>query len=136
MNSEQPDESAAATVLVIDDDEDTRIIFSLLLEHAGLRVQTACTGDEGLRIALSARPSVILLDIGLPVFDGFEVMRQLRSAPGQTIPVIAVSGRVMTYQQEALQHHGFARVLLKPVTPSAVLEAIGEVLARSTRQSD
>jgi len=120
--------AARRCVLLVDDDEDSRIIYSIVLEHAGFSVTTARSGDEVLRLALAEMPCVILLDIGLPVLDGFEVMRQLQATPACAIPVIAVTGRVMTHQVHEMATRGFADVLFKPATPKTVLSAVTAAL--------
>src|SRR5215468_1797125 len=79
-------------VLVIDDHDDSRTIARLVLESAGFRVVDARTGFEGLRIALDAKPLVVLLDLVLPGVDGWEIARLLRleSTTRDTV-VIAVT---------------------------------------------
>lgn len=120
--------SSKGSVLVIDDDEDSRVIYSIVLEHEGYVVITAGLGEEGLECARRDRPSVILLDIGLPDVDGLEVMRRLQATPAKDTPVIAISGRVMSHQQDEMRRGGFCQVLLKPVTPRVVIKAVDDAL--------
>lgn len=121
---------ARGTVLLVDDDEDSRLIFSLVLEHAGYSVVTAARGDEALEKALTERPAVIVSDIGLPGFDGIELLRRLNDTPAAGTPVIAVTGRVMLHEQYRVRAHGFRCVLLKPLAPKLVLQAVDDVLSR------
>ena len=120
-------------ILIVEDDEDCRIIFSAALEHAGFAVIEATKGDDGVRLAVSAMPRVILLDIALPVLSGFEVMRELRTTPARGIPVVAITGLGMIHQQQTIAKEPFAQVLLKPVRPNAVVSAVRDVLAKQEK---
>jgi CheY-like chemotaxis protein len=81
------------TILVIDDNRHLQIAFKKVLSSSGYRVELASDGEEGLRLALSARPDVILLDMLLPKLGGVEVLRALKADRATaTIPVIALSG--------------------------------------------
>lgn len=85
---------APRRVLIIDDDRDTRTILDLMLSYRGYAVSTACDGYQGLMAARRERPDVILLDLAMPVLDGFEFReRQLQDPALAKIPVICVSGR-------------------------------------------
>ena len=81
-------------VLVVDDDVDSRTLLEMALSMAGYDVATAVNGLDALDVARSRRPRVILLDLAMPVMDGFEFRaRQLRDSSLARIPVICVSGR-------------------------------------------
>jgi CheY-like chemotaxis protein len=81
------------TILVVDDSVHLQIGFKKLLTSSGYRVELAGDGEEGLRLALSIRPDVILLDMMLPKLGGVEVLRALKANRAtRTIPVIALSG--------------------------------------------
>ena len=81
-------------VLVVDDDVDSRTLLALALSMAGYDVATAVNGRDALDVARARQPRVILLDLAMPVMDGFEFRaRQLRDSSLAPIPVICVSGR-------------------------------------------
>ena len=81
-----------ATILLIEDNAQNRYLATFLLEHRGHRVVPAGTGAEGLTLAASLRPDLILLDIQLPVMDGYEVAQTLKKDPIlRTIPIVAVT---------------------------------------------
>ncbi len=112
-------------VLLVDDNEDCRIIYGSTLRHAGYTVKTADNGLDGLRIARADLPSLILLDIGMPVMDGMQALAELKADPRTaTVPVVAVSARVNKDQHEVVLGAGFTEVLLKPVTPAEILASV------------
>jgi CheY-like chemotaxis protein len=121
--------SSPTVVLLVDDDENSRLIYRTVLAHAGIEVMTASDGAVGLLVGRSIKPRVIVLDIGLPTLDGFEVMKQLRQDAGfDGATIIALTGRAMAHEQHELRTAGFDRVLLKPIEPSVVLSVVREAL--------
>ena len=107
-------------VLVVDDNIDQVMMLASTLRHEGYSVQTAYTGPEGLRIALQWRPDLLLLDIGLPGLDGYEVTRRLRSEPtmgnaGFRIRIIALTGYGRDTDIALAHEAGFDGHLIKPV---------------------
>src|SRR6202451_851711 len=81
------------TILLVDDNRHLQIAFKKVLTSAGYQIELASDGEEGLRLAHSARPDVILLDMLLPKLGGGEVLRALKTDRATaTIPVIALSG--------------------------------------------
>ena len=96
---------ARPVVLLAEDHEDTRRVYGLILRHFGYDVEEASTGEEAIEIARSRRPSLVLMDIGLPGIDGWQTGRILKADPDTThIPLIAFSARV-----EALRISSVAR---------------------------
>jgi PAS domain S-box-containing protein len=115
--AEGPDEAMSnARILVVDDNVDTARGMARLLKLTGHDVATAHSGPEAIEAARAHRPDVILLDIGLPGMDGYEVAKRLRQEPGcKDAVIIAASG----YGQEADRHRteaaGFDHHLVKPI---------------------
>lgn len=110
-------------VLIVEDALDTAQTLSYLLRDAGHEVEFAINGYAALEIAKRQRPDVILLDIGLPDFDGCELVKHLKRLPGlEATRIIALTGRVSDDEQRALQA-GCEQFLRKPV-PVAVLETL------------
>ena len=82
-----------ALILVVEDEATISNFICRALASAGYRTLTAHTGREALTLFFSHRPELVLLDLGLPDMDGLEVLEQLRSDPGQEIPVIILTAR-------------------------------------------
>ena len=116
-------------ILVVDDEPDQREIYRAVLRHAGYDVLEAADALEGVRIATTCLPDLILLDIALPHVDGWEAARMLKQdARTASIPLCAVSARVLSEEQrDVVQSAGFECYLLKPMEPRHVLR---EVAAR------
>lgn len=127
----------AAPVLLIDDDEDSRIMYRTILAHAGIEVVTVTDGGDGLQVARAVKPSVIVVDIGLPTMSGLEVLQQVRqdSSLSETT-VIALTGRVLQEEQRELADAGFDNILMKPIEPTTVLAAVVDALAKIETSSE
>jgi CheY-like chemotaxis protein len=103
-------------ILVADDNRDQARSLSLLVRLAGFDVETVFDGPQVLRAARACRPDVILLDIGLPGMDGFQVAAQIRSDPElKTMFIIAISAYDMDVFQDRSMRTGFDHHLVKPV---------------------
>jgi CheY-like chemotaxis protein len=120
-----PHPVSACHILIIEDNADARGMLSLLLQMLGHRTAMAATGPEGVERALADRPQVALIDLGLPGLDGFQVARQLRTALGDSILLIALSGYAQEEDRQRCQEAGFDAHLPKPVE----LEELNRVLA-------
>ncbi|HSY23806.1 MAG TPA: ATP-binding protein [Polyangiaceae bacterium] len=116
---------SAERVLLIDDSEDITELVSAFLEHSGFDVRTAPDGPSALRIAQSFKPTVAVLDLGLPVMDGYEVAAKLLEQLGESAPrLIAMSGYGQPEDIERTNRAGFERHLVKPVDGASLLRAI------------
>ena len=116
-------------IIVVEDNEDNRRIMRDLLITAGFEVIEAVDGKEGLSVAATERPDLILMDLQLPVFDGLEVTRRIRSDPvTRHIPVIAVTSYAMSGDNEKAIAAGCDAYFAKPVSPRALLAKIREYL--------
>jgi signal transduction histidine kinase/CheY-like chemotaxis protein len=120
-----PPSVSACHILIIEDNTDARGMLALLLQMLGHRTAMAATGPEGVERALADRPQVALIDLGLPGLDGFQVARQLRTALGDSILLIALSGYAQEEDRQRCQEAGFDAHLPKPVE----LEELNRVLA-------
>jgi len=116
-------------VLIAEDNAVNRELLRELLELRGYEVLEACDGQEALRIVEQAQPELLLLDIGMPVMDGFAVIRRIRENPRlATLPVVAVTAYAMRGDQEGILNSGFDGYLSKPVNPSSLAEELDRVL--------
>jgi CheY-like chemotaxis protein len=112
-------------VLVIDDVEDNRDVYEQFLRHEGWRVASAVDGIEGLSKAESLKPNVVVLDMGLPKMDGWEVANRLKSGPATSgIPVIALTGHVTTEARQRALTAGVDDFIAKPCLPADLVAAI------------
>jgi signal transduction histidine kinase/CheY-like chemotaxis protein len=131
----EPSEGRALRVLVVDDNVDAAQSLAVLLNLWGHEVCTAHDGTVALEAAQAWRPEVVLLDIGLPGMDGYEVARRLRALQCPARPLlIALTGHAREEDRRRSQDAGFDRHLVKPVDPEIleVLLAQSEWLGRET----
>jgi PAS domain S-box-containing protein len=118
----------ALRVLVVDDNVDSAELLAESVRMMGHVPRVAHDGPAGLRIGAEFRPDVALLDIGLPVMDGYELARHLRALPGlESIRLIAITGYSQEADRRQSEAAGFERHLVKPIQ----LEQLREVLAMS-----
>ncbi|MBK9797842.1 MAG: response regulator [Holophagaceae bacterium] len=104
------------TLLLIEDNEMNRDAISRLLARRGFAVLVAEDGEQGLRMCRESPPDLVLVDLGLPGIDGFEVARQLKADPlTAPIRVIALTARALTSDQEAALASGCDDYDTKPV---------------------
>ncbi|WP_150106354.1 hybrid sensor histidine kinase/response regulator [Anaeromyxobacter dehalogenans] len=124
----RPAAAAAAAplrILVVDDNEDAAELLADVLAHAGHEVRVAGDGGRGLELAVRFRPDVALLDIGLPVLDGYELAVQLRRRLGEAAPVvIGVSGYGQPNDRARSAAAGFRHHFVKPADLEALLAAV------------
>ncbi|MEZ5286713.1 MAG: ATP-binding protein [Vicinamibacterales bacterium] len=126
---------ACRRVLVVDDDPDNAESLALLLTSMGHRVTVAHDGAEALDRAAATRPEAVLLDIGLPVLDGFETCRRMRAEPwGADVLIVALTGWGQAEDRRRTQQAGFDRHIVKPIDPSA-LQSLLESLPRTPAAS-
>jgi two-component system, cell cycle response regulator DivK len=114
-------------ILIIDDNDHERDIFASFLRFVGGTVREARNGQEGLDVARAHRPSLILLDLTMPVLDGWGAIVRLRTDPRtEAIPVIALTAHHLEW--ERLEQAGFCAYLEKPIVPFRVLEEVERCL--------
>lgn len=111
------------SVLLVEDNEDNRTIYGTVLRFAGYTVLEAINGEEGVAKARSHHPDLILMDLSMPVLDGWQATEQIKSDPYTAdIPILAVSAHTMygtdTTRLVKCGFHGF---LAKPLPPRALL---------------
>jgi CheY-like chemotaxis protein len=117
-------------VLIVDDHADTAESLSLWLRRLGYETHVAGDGERGLEAAGALKPHAVLLDLTLPVLDGYEVARRLRAEPdGQAVTLVAVSGRSLPEEQERSRQAGFDHFLVKPVDFDLLQRALARAVA-------
>jgi CheY-like chemotaxis protein len=113
------------TVLVTDDDEDLRLLCQVQLEIGGFDVAQASNGREALELARAASPDLILLDLMMPVMDGWECLEQLKADPYLArIPVFIITGKNQNSDQEKAFSLGASAFIPKPFRGPALIAQI------------
>jgi CheY-like chemotaxis protein len=112
-------------ILVTDDNRDAANSMAMLLKLGGHQVDTAYNGIEAVQKAEANRPDVILLDLGMPGKNGYEVCRSIRQAPwGKGIRIVALTGWGQEQDRQKTRDAGFDHHLVKPVTAGALNDAL------------
>ena len=113
------------TILIIEDNEQNLYLMRFLLEKSGFQVTCAMDGLEGIRLACSQKPDAILLDIQLPVMDGYAVAAELRKQMDLgTVPIIAVTSYAMVGDREQILAAGATDYIEKPINPETFVEQV------------
>ncbi len=139
VEASQPQPEAARTegalksslrILIVDDNRDNAESLSMMLKMMGNETQTAFDGEEAVAAALRFRPTVVLLDIGLPKLSGYEVCRRIREQPGgKGLVIIAQTGWGQEEDRQRTHEAGFDQHLIKPVDPYALLNLLAGLQA-------
>ena len=109
-------------ILVIEDTEDNRRILRDLLTNAGFQVLEATDGERGVAAAAEHRPDLILMDIQLPVVDGYEATRRIKSDSNlRSIPIIAVTSFALSGDEAKARSAGCDGYIAKPFSPRQIL---------------
>jgi DNA-binding response OmpR family regulator len=112
-------------VLIVEDNVDQAETLKVFLSMKGHQLQVAATGPAAIELARRQRPDVVLLDLGLPGFDGFEVARRLRQEHGQTMRIIAVSAYATESDRRESLEAGCELHLVKPADPRFIESLLG-----------
>jgi len=116
-------------ILVVDDQEDLRGVLRDLLIGSGYTVIEAADGETGVAKAKSDRPDLILMDIQMPVIDGYEATRLIKGDPNlKPIPIVAVSSFAMKGDEEKARAAGCDHYVTKPYSPMQLLRLIRGLL--------
>jgi two-component system cell cycle response regulator DivK len=116
-------------ILVVEDTEDNRRILRDLLTRAGYELIEAVDGESGVAMATTHRPDLILMDIQLPVFDGYEATRRIRANPDtRAIPIIAVTSYALSGDESKVLAAGCDGYVAKPFSPRKILALVQELL--------
>lgn len=116
-------------ILVIEDQEDNRRIIRDLLANAGYEMIEALDGETGVRLAKSERPDLILMDIQLPVIDGYEATRRIKAEDElKPIPIIAVTSYALSGDDAKARIAGCDAYVAKPFSPRLLLAKIRQLL--------
>ena len=117
-------------LLIVEDHPDGRESLRLLLEMHGYRVDVAKDGVEGVEKGLTQAPDVAIIDIGLPLLDGYQVARRLRAGLGDRIKLFACTAYSRPDEVQNARDAGFDAFLPKPADPDELLRLLAEVARR------
>lgn len=113
------------TVLLVEDNEDNRTVYRTILEHFGYGVIEARNGEDGVRMAREEHPDLILMDISIPLVDGWEATRMLKGDDGTAdIPVIALTAHALAADRAKAAEVGCDGYLAKPCEPRKVVAEV------------
>lgn len=129
-----PAEDGKPLVLVVDDYQDAREMYAEYLEFSGFRVAEASNGAEALDKAFALLPDVILMDLSLPIIDGWEATRRLKGDDRtKSIPVVALTGHVLAGEATGDQQVKCDAFVVKPCMPDTLVAEVKRVLAARAR---
>ena len=119
-------------ILVVEDNEKNMYLMSYIIESMGHRPIRAVTGEEGVEMAVTERPDLILMDIQLPGIDGLEAIRRIRaSKASRSIPIIAITSYAMTGDRERLLAAGCNGYIEKPINSETIMAELNVYLAET-----
>ena len=122
-----------ARILVVDDNDDAAMLLGETLTRKGYITKTAADATQALDVCRTFSPVAAIIDIGLPVVDGYELARRLRALPsGETMFLIALTGYGQASDRQRALAAGFDRHLVKPVEVATIRTLLDEALARSS----
>jgi CheY-like chemotaxis protein len=117
-------------VLVAEDNPVNRELLREILESHGHSVTEACNGEEALQQIEAARPDILLLDLGMPVMDGYTTVQHIRHNPATAnLPILAVTAYAMRGDREKVLESGFDGYLSKPVNSRELMQEMERLLA-------
>jgi CheY-like chemotaxis protein len=123
-------------VLIAEDNAVNRELLHELLEMRGYAVIEACDGEDALRKIAATRPDILMLDLNMPILDGFATLRRIREDPQSTsLPVLAVTAYAMRGDRERILDSGFDGYLSKPIGPAELERELQRLTARATDAS-
>jgi two-component system, cell cycle response regulator DivK len=116
-------------ILVVEDQEDNRRIVRDLLSSVGFELLEAVTGEEGIQLAESNMPDLILMDIQMPVLDGYEATRRIKASERlRHIPIIVITSYALSGDAAKAQAAGADAYIAKPFSPRELLAKIRQFL--------
>jgi two-component system cell cycle response regulator DivK len=120
------------TVLLVEDNEDNRIVYSTILRHFGYSVSEALNGEEGIAKARAEKPDLILMDISIPIIDGWEATQVLKHDPlTRDIPIIALTAHALAGDRERCLAAGMSGYVTKPFKAHELFAAVEQGAARA-----
>jgi CheY-like chemotaxis protein len=127
--------AVAPLILLVDDYDDALEIYETYLTFYGYRVHTARNGEEAVAAAQACEPSLILMDLRMPILDGTHALRRIRKIAALVdVPVIALTAHALDEERVKALAEGFDAVIAKPCLPDELLRAVQRALAERNVQ--
>jgi two-component system cell cycle response regulator len=124
----------AARVLLVEDNPANLALMQYLLQASGHTILTATDGREGVLVAQRESPDVILMDLQMPIMNGYEAARQVKEAPTlRGVPIIAVTAFAMVGDRDKILARGFDGYIAKPITPERFVSEVEGFIAAARR---
>jgi len=122
------------TILIAEDRESSRELIRTMLEHSGYSVVEALNGDEAVILARERSPDLIFLDLQMPLKDGYEVLKELRSdSRFQSLPIVALTASAMYGDKDRALKSGFTAYLTKPLALSDLRKELSRLLPQNSK---
>ena len=126
-----------ARILVVDDEPDVLLLCRVNLQHAGYDVLEASDGEQGLALAMSEAPDALVLDLMLPLLDGYGVLERLQADERtRTIPVVVLTAKAQREDRVRCWEQGASEYMTKPFSPVALSATLTELLTMSPTQRE
>jgi two-component system cell cycle response regulator DivK len=126
-----------SNVLIAEDNPVNRELLRELLESRGYSVIEASDGQEALRLIEESHPDILLLDLDMPVLDGFATVRRIRANPAvAALPVLAVTAYAMQGDREKVLRSGFDGYLSKPIQSRLLFEELERLLGKDSKKQN
>jgi two-component system, cell cycle response regulator DivK len=120
---------STSQILIIEDNFDNMILIKMILEREKFAVFSSKNGEEGLEQARRSSPDLIVLDLDLPVIDGWEVLKEIKADPNtQNIPVIIVTAHLLPGENDRVLAAGGSGYVSKPFRVTELLNAIRKIM--------
>ncbi len=124
-------------ILVIEDNEQNIYLMTFILKNNGYEIVQASNGYQGIELASRDKPSLVLLDIQLPVMDGYTVARELKSNPTLAdVPIVAVTSYAMVGDREKCLEAGCVGYITKPINPETFVAEMEKYLSADNNDSE
>ncbi len=122
-------------ILIVEDNEKNRILVRDILQHFGYETIEAENGEEGIRMTKEHRPDLILMDMQMPVMNGFEAIKELRADPGtKQVRIIAVTSYAMKGDRERAIQVGAGDYLSKPINTKKLMVMVRKNLGEEDKE--
>ena len=119
------------TVLLVEDNQDNLNIYSTILRHYGYEVLEATDGETAIELARAQHPGVILMDVSIPVIDGWEATQRIKADPATSdIPIIALTAHALEADRAKAKAVGCDGYISKPAEPRAVADTVRSYLGQ------
>lgn len=129
-------QSAFKTVLLVDDEPDNVEVIEDAIEFGGLAVKSAGNGQQALEVLKEFKPDLILLDLSMPVMDGWETRKRIQENPDtRNIPVVALTAHAMVGDKERVLGAGFSGYVAKPINVATFVQDVYATLAENAKQA-